>query len=153
MLRTKLYVCPACGNVIHSVGEAVVSCCGITLPALEAEEADEAHRLSVRRAEDEYYVTVDHEMSKTHYISFIAAVRDDGLEFIKLYPEGNAEARFFFRRSGWLYYYCNQHGLFRQRLDIREMKKVTIQAAAQYLGISPIAVTLSGMVIADNFWQ
>ena len=26
--------------------------------------------------------------------------------------------------------------------DIREMKKVTIQAAAQYLGISPMAVTL-----------
>ena len=120
MLRTKLYVCPVCGNVIHSVGEAVVSCCGITLPALEAEEADEAHRLSVRRAEDEYYVTVDHEMTKTHYISFIAAVRDDGLEFIKLYPEGNAEARVKIARTRQILWYCNRHGLYKSDVPCRE---------------------------------
>ena len=41
MLRTKFYVCPVCGNVIHSTGNTLVSCCGITLPALEAEETDE----------------------------------------------------------------------------------------------------------------
>ena len=45
MLRCKFYVCPICGNVIHSTGNAVVSCCGVTLPALEAEAADEAHGL------------------------------------------------------------------------------------------------------------
>ena len=32
MLRSKLYICPVCGNVIHSLGEIVVSCCGVTLP-------------------------------------------------------------------------------------------------------------------------
>lgn len=32
MLRIRFYVCPVCGNVIHSTGEAVVSCCGIILP-------------------------------------------------------------------------------------------------------------------------
>ncbi len=31
MLRLKLYVCPICGNVIQSSGEAVISCCGISL--------------------------------------------------------------------------------------------------------------------------
>ena len=35
MLRCKFYVCPICGNIIHSVGDAVVSCCGITLPTLK----------------------------------------------------------------------------------------------------------------------
>ncbi|MBP5461227.1 MAG: helix-turn-helix transcriptional regulator, partial [Lachnospiraceae bacterium] len=30
--RGKFYACPVCGNVIRSIGEAVVSCCGITLP-------------------------------------------------------------------------------------------------------------------------
>ena len=52
-------------------------------------------------------------MSKEHYISFIAAIKEDGCEMEKLYPEGTAEARF--KRSGLrlLYYYCNQHGLFR----------------------------------------
>ena len=113
MLRMKLYVCPICGNVIQSTGEAVVSCCGILLPPLEAEPEDDAHRLSVERVEDEYYVTVAHEMGKAHHISFVLAVRDDGCEIKKLYPEGNAEARFRISRTKWLYYYCNRHGLFR----------------------------------------
>ena len=39
MLKSVFYVCPACGNVICATGEAVISCCGVTLPALEAEEA------------------------------------------------------------------------------------------------------------------
>ena len=112
MLRTKFYVCPVCGNVIQSAGEAVISCCGIVLPSLETEPADEEHTLRVERVEDDYYVTISHEMSKTHYISFIAAIHDNGCEITKLYPEGNAEARFRVSRTRYLCFYCNQHGLF-----------------------------------------
>ena len=79
----------------------------------EAETGDDAHRMHIEKSEDEYYVTIDHEMSKTHFISFILAVKDDGLEFRKLYPEGNAEARFGISRTRALYCYCNRHGLFR----------------------------------------
>ncbi|MBR5427540.1 MAG: helix-turn-helix domain-containing protein [Clostridia bacterium] len=113
MRREKFYVCPLCGNIIQSVGEAVISCCGIVLPALEAEDADDGHTVSAARVEDEYYITVRHEMSKTHHISFLAAVRDDGCELVKLYPEGAAEARFKIRGTKNVYYYCNRHGLFR----------------------------------------
>lgn len=113
MPRTRLYVCPICGNVITSTGEAVVCCCGLTLPALEAEPADEGHRVSVARVEDEYCVCVDHAMDKAHYISFIAAARNDGFEIKKLYPEGGAEARFKIGGTRMLYCYCNRHGLFR----------------------------------------
>lgn len=120
MRRTSLYVCPVCGNVIQSTGEAIVSCCGIVLPPLEAEPADEDHRILVERVEDEYYVHIDHEMSKTHFISFIMAVRDDSIEFIKLYPEGNADARFALRKTKALYWYCNQHGLF-SVMDVRKL--------------------------------
>ncbi|MBO5994331.1 MAG: helix-turn-helix transcriptional regulator, partial [Firmicutes bacterium] len=60
MLRMKQYVCPICGNVIQSTGEAVVSCCGITLPPLEFEEPDEEHPVRVEVVEDEYFVTVSH---------------------------------------------------------------------------------------------
>ncbi len=49
MLRSKMYVCPICGNVIHTTGEAVISCCGETLPVLEAEKADEKHRISIEK--------------------------------------------------------------------------------------------------------
>ena len=109
----KLYVCPLCGNIIESTGEAVVSCCGIMLPALEAEPEDEDHHLSFMRVEDEYYVEIAHEMSKTHYISFILALRDDGWEIKKLYPEGSAGARFKIRGTRSFLYYCNRHGLYR----------------------------------------
>ena len=113
MLRTKFYVCPICGNIIYSTGETVVSCCGIVLPSLEAEPEDDLHRLCIEKVEDEYYVTIPHEMNKRHYISFIAAVKDDGLEIKKLYAEGNAEARFKISRTKYLLYYCNVHGLFK----------------------------------------
>ncbi len=113
MLRTKFYVCPVCGNVLLGTGEAVISCHGIILPPLEAEEPDDAHQMITEKVEDEYYVTIPHEMSKKHYISFIAAVRDNGCGFIKLYPEGAAEARFKAGRTRWVYYCCNQHGLFK----------------------------------------
>ena len=113
MQRVKLHVCPICGNIIHSTGDAVVSCCGIVLPSLEAESEDVIHHIQVERVEDEYYVTISHEMSKTHYISFILALQDDGYEIKKLYPEGNAEARFKISRTKAFLYYCNQHGLFK----------------------------------------
>lgn len=116
MLRMKLYVCPVCGNVIQSTGEAVVSCCGIILPPLAAEEPDDDHPLSIERVEDEYYVTVPHEMSKNHHISFIAAVQNDGYDIRKLYPEGKAEARCKIRGTRAVYYYCNHHGLFVREL-------------------------------------
>ena len=117
MLRFKTYVCPVCGNVILSTGDAIISCCGIVLPALEAEPEDDGHRLRYEQVEDELYVAVDHEMRKTHYISFILAAKDDGYEIRKLYPEGNAEARFKLRRTKYLYYCCNQHGLFRVAVE------------------------------------
>ena len=116
MRKMKFYVCPICGNVVTAIGEAVISCCGVTLPALEAEEADDMHVLAVENIEDEYYVTVDHEMSKSHYISFIAAVKDNSIELTKLYPESLAEARFKRSRTRELYYYCNRHGLFKSRI-------------------------------------
>ena len=112
MMRMKFHVCPICGNLIQSTGEAVVSCCGIVLPALEAEPEDDDHHLHFERVEDEYYVTIPHEMSKTHYISFILALKDDGCEIRKLYPEGAPEARFKINRTKRFLYYCNQHGLF-----------------------------------------
>ena len=112
MARGKWYVCPVCGNVIRSTGEAVISCCGITLVPAEPEEMDEAHCIRKEIAEDEYYVTVDHPMTKEHFISFLAAVSDSGVQIVKLYPEGNAEARFKINRVKTLYAYCNRHGLF-----------------------------------------
>lgn len=112
LLRSKFYVCPLCGNILHSMGESLVSCCGITLPALEAEEGDEEHNVPIERVEDEHFVTVCHPMTKQHYISFLAYVTTDRVQLVKLYPEGNAETRLQLWGKGMLYWYCNRHGLF-----------------------------------------
>ena len=116
MLRTKFYVCPICGNAVHSLGNALISCCGITLPPLEAEEADEEHMLTLEKVEDEHFATVHHPMTKDHFISFVAYVTSDRLQMVKFYPEGNAETRLQLRGRGYVYYYCNHHGLFRKKV-------------------------------------
>lgn len=116
MLRSKFYVCPLCGNIVHTLGSTLVSCCGITLPALEPEAPDEAHSITIENVEDEQFLTVHHEMTKQHYISFLAYVTSDRLQLVKLYPEGNAETRLQLRGFGVLYYFCNRHGLFRKKL-------------------------------------
>lgn len=117
LLRTSLYVCPICGNIIHAAGEAAISCCGVALPPLEAEEPDEAHQLAGEWDGDELYLTLDHPMDKQHFISFMALSTTLGrFELVKLYPEGSAEARFAVRGSGTVYWYCSHHGLFSQRI-------------------------------------
>ena len=113
MLRSKFYMCPVCGNIVHSSGESLVSCCGITLPPLEAEETDEEHTVTIEKVEDEHFVTVSHPMTKQHFITFMAYVTGDRCQFVKLYPEGNAESRFNFRGRGYLYICCNKHGLMK----------------------------------------
>ena len=116
ILRSRFYVCPLCGNIIRSTGEAVVSCCGITLPALEAEDTDEFHEITVEKVEDEHFITVSHEMTKNHFISFIAYLTSDRVQFVKLYPEGNAETRLQLRGRGYIYVYCNKHGLMKKKV-------------------------------------
>ena len=112
MLRSKFYVCPICGNIIHSMGEAVMQCHGILLSPCQQEETDENHMIFIERVEDEYYIRIEHEMTKQHYISFIAAVSYDKIQMIKLYPEGNAEARMKINGVKKILFYCNRDGLF-----------------------------------------
>lgn len=116
VLRSKFYVCPLCGNIIRTMGSAVISCCGMTLPPLEPEEVDPDHEITMEKVEDEYFITVRHDMSKTHFISFVAYLITDRVQFVKFYPEGNAETRLNLRGRGYLYLYCNKHGLMRQKV-------------------------------------
>lgn len=112
MLRSQFYVCPVCGNVIHGMGESVIHCHGVLLQPEEAEETDENHKIFIEHVEDEYYVQIRHEMTKDHYISFIAAVSSDRMQMVKLYPEGDAQARFKINGVKKIYFYCNRSGLF-----------------------------------------
>ena len=116
MLKSKFSVCPICGNIIHTMGENINSCCGINLPNLEAEPENEKHTITCEIIENEYFIFLNHEMTKEHYISFIAYVTDERCEIVKLHPEQNAEARFFMRGQGVIYTYCNKSGLIKKIL-------------------------------------
>lgn len=112
MMRSKFYICPVCGNIFHSMGEGVIHCHGVLLVPCSAEETDENHIILVERVEDEYYVRIEHDMTKQHYISFIAALSSDKIQITKLYPEGNAEARFKINGVKRFLFYCNRDGMF-----------------------------------------
>ena len=118
--RIQFYVCPVCGNVLFTTGHAEPSCCGRKLAPLAAQPADGAHAVTVEDTDGEYYVTFSHEMSKSHYLSFVAYIANDRLLLVKLYPEQDASVHLPKLQSGnllqphgrKLYYYCTRHGLF-----------------------------------------
>ena len=112
MKRVKFFVCPSCGNIITSTGEAEVSCCGRKLSAMIPQPSDEKHYLHVEVIEDDYYITFPHEMSKEHYLNFVAYVSYDRMLFVKLYPEHSSEVRFPRLHGGKFYFGCNKHGLW-----------------------------------------
>ena len=114
MLKSNFSVCPICGNIIHTMGENINSCCGINLPILEAELENEKHTINCETIENEYYISLEHEMTKDHYISFITYVTNNRCEIVKLYPEQNVEARFLKRGKGIIYAYCNKDGLIKK---------------------------------------
>jgi desulfoferrodoxin (superoxide reductase-like protein) len=66
--------------------------------------------------EDDFYITIPHDIAKKHFITYIAYQTFDKLFAIKLYPEQNAEVRFKKYGAGKLYYICTNHGLFEQIL-------------------------------------
>ncbi|HYE83197.1 MAG TPA: helix-turn-helix domain-containing protein [Clostridia bacterium] len=112
MRRIKFYVCKNCNNVITSTGDTDISCCGRRLDALVVKPEDEAHKTTITDIEDEYYITTEHPMDKSHYISFAAFVGFDRVMLIKLYPEQNSELRIPKMQCGKLYTYCSEHGLW-----------------------------------------
>ena len=124
MLRSKFYVCPVCGNVIHSMGESVIHCHGILLSPLSAESSDEKHMIFIERIEDEYYVRIDHSMTKKHYISFIAAVSPDDIQLIrgKVQDQGSQKDLFLLQPRRTVQHKCRQ-GNRRQRERVRQLQR------------------------------
>lgn len=110
--KIRFYVCLNCGNILISTGKASISCCGRKLNPLRPTTNISEHRIIIEEMDNDYYLTIHHEMKKNHYISFIAYVYDDRVLLIRLYPEQSAEARIPIMKSkGRLYSYCSKHGL------------------------------------------
>lgn len=116
MRKLRFHVCPTCGNIVTATGDAGLTCCGRKLEALTPKPVDEAHKLSVEEVEDDWYITFAHDMSKTHFIRFVACVSFDRVLIVRLYPEQGGEVRFPRMRSAKLFLCCSEHGLWAQGL-------------------------------------
>ena len=114
MKKTKFYICPQCGNIITSSEDAAISCCGKKLSASEPQKANEQEKLSIENIETDYFISTNHEMTKEHYISFVALLTGDSLIIRKQYPEWNLQTRIPAFSHGKLIWNCTKLGLFYQ---------------------------------------
>lgn len=116
MKKVKFYVCKDCNNVITSTSTAEIYCCGRKLDTINPSSHNENHEIAISEIENDYYITMNHEMTKKHFISFVAYVTFNKILITKLYPEQNAELRIPRIHDGNLFAYCNEHGLFEKKI-------------------------------------
>ena len=116
MKKTKYFICPDCGSISLSTGNAQISCCGRTLLPLEMKKAAPEEKLQVEIVEDEWFISSDHPMEKDNYISFVAFQTGDRVELIKQYPEWNLQLRLKKRGHGMLVWYAKDEGRMYQLL-------------------------------------
>lgn len=116
MKKLKFYVCPICGNLVTSMIETQVTCCGRKLKPITPVKATEEEKLSVQIIENDYFISSEHEMARNHYITFVVLMTSDTVMLKKLYPEWDLQLRIPVFAHGRLLWYCNQHGLFYQEV-------------------------------------
>ena len=116
MKKLRFYVCGSCGNIITATSDAAVTCCGSRLTAIEPRKAEDNEKLKTEIIDGEILITSDHEMTKEHYISFVAYQSENTFMMFKQYPEWAMQARLPLFRSGRLVWYCNDCGLLWQKI-------------------------------------
>ena len=109
--KIRFYVCPTCHNVLVSTGSASIFCCGRKLTQLEVVEDEHAPNIKTEVVDIDYFITIDHEMTRNHHILFAAYVKGDKYFLNRLYPEQDPTVRMPYMANGQLYLYCIQHGL------------------------------------------
>lgn len=91
MNRIKFYRCPTCGNLVTSVKEIEISCCGNKLPFAEAHKSnDEKYTPIIKEFDGQYSVSFNHPMTKDDYIANIITVQYDKILVINLFAEQEA---------------------------------------------------------------
>lgn len=114
--RMKFYICPVCGNLIFTVDDAQICCCGQKLAAISPQQPDAEHTLTIQTVDGERFIAAPHEMAKNHYLSFVALLNGDTLIVKKQYPEWGMETRLPSLAHGTVLWYCTRHGLFSRNI-------------------------------------
>ncbi len=114
MKKMSFYICPDCGNMLTSMAESSISCCGKKLKPLTPQKAANEERLSVEIIENDFFITSSHPMTREHHITFVALLSGDSIMVRKQYPEWDLQVRIPVFAHGKLLWYCTNHGLFYQ---------------------------------------
>ncbi len=118
--KSRFYVCTSCNNVLVSTGSATIFCCGRKLEQLPPLSDENAPPVTTQVSDGEYFITVDHPMTRSHYLLFAAYVKSDKVQLLRLYPEQSASFRIPYLPGGKLYLYCTKHGLAGYTITLRE---------------------------------
>ena len=92
MKKSKYFVCPHCGNLTLTTGDASITCCGRSLEPMTAKKAEESEKFHVEIIENDWFLTTGHPMEKENYISFVAfemCIRDREQAFAKYHQKLN----------------------------------------------------------------
>ena len=116
MKKMRFHVCPVCGNLVLSLKDAGVSCCGKKLAALAPQKAEGPEKLRVEQVENDFFITASHPMERDHYLSFAALLTGAALVVRKTYPEWDFQVRIPVLAHGTLLWYCTRHGLLYQTI-------------------------------------
>ena len=59
MKKSKYFVCPHCGNLTLTTGDASITCCGRSLEPMSAKKAEESEKFHVEVIENDWFLTTD----------------------------------------------------------------------------------------------
>lgn len=91
MNRLKFYRCPTCGNLISSIKNVELSCCGNKLFPINAiKSTDEKYRPIINEFDGQYTLSFNHPMTKDDYISNVILVQYDKIMCVNLFAEQEA---------------------------------------------------------------
>lgn len=113
MKLVDFYYCKNCNNIMFGLNDVELSCCGITLKSLEHKTLDENHKVKITEIENDYFIEINHPMTKDHYINFVAYVLQGGITLLRLYPKQSAEIRIPKQYKMDIFISCNKDGLFK----------------------------------------
>lgn len=112
--------CSVCGNVVEDIcgNTKPLTCCGKPMDIMKANSTDaaqEKHVPFVEVNDGDLLVkvgSVEHPMTKEHYIMWVSQVAGNVENKVILAPEQATTVRFPYMRECKIYAYCNLHGLW-----------------------------------------
>lgn len=112
--------CSVCGNVVEYIcgNTKPLTCCGKPMDIMKANSTDaaqEKHVPFVEVNDGDLLVkvgSVEHPMTKEHYIMWVSQVAGNVENKVILAPEQATTVRFPYMRECKIYAYCNLHGLW-----------------------------------------